>query len=1226
MSKRTMNNGFDESSRKTRVKLYKSGKQWVQCLMTRLGLLRLSTAVHPDEQALAAKNGQAELLLKGVLAASALVGGGAVGTTGALAATSTPVAQTNTNLTSGEQLADQNTVTLSHSQASLSDSTEQSSASQTSQTDSSRASLSTAQSQSESVSLSVSQSQSISASESLAAHQSASASLATSEASQTSQNVTDQTTTTATTQPTISTSEAAFDQALARAVSLQQTPEFQSAKSQQQLALTAAVAAYSQAKTASQLSDEGYADGTQQLTALLDAIKNPMPAASMPFANFAVNLTNGGDRASVGGDRASVGAISRGQNDLSGVPVFQDMGNLNDDFYKGVTDGTGYWAGYDLTSNYGPDKSIKVEVVQDAKNPNLRHWTITYLPDGEFWNSSGDAMYKMYSARFGFALTKDLTLQGNVKLTSYYYSDNDDHLNVYKDEDGKVKVSGKGNQIVDVSWEVKPTADGVQFVNSNGQVVDHPLYDSTGDWGTAWEQAKQAAAKGQNYQHEQSLTIQSVNYLTNEKQVQNNFFMDDKGDYDSDSTSPRVATWGKAGQTGASFGQGMFVDKVSSNAYHDDRVNPNGGVYRQDSFGSGMSWKSPGQWNNTVALTTRVEFTTLSDQTIKEQLGVSGVVTAFGTYQNSNYFYGHFNGEEVSPNLEYQHMNVHVKDVFDTKGLDTTIPARKATITVRGELVNRKGYSSVSHNVTGPGGQTYPVNNWGVDQAHSQGVTYDAVTVNGAEGLKTVDRGNYSVNVIVPRAGKQTVYKDAAHTNPAKDSKSDILKADAYTAKDLERAIKEDLNWNAYTDENGSASDIPGYKYNLTRNYDAETNTLEIINTYTREVKLNDLSKEITDYSNQVKDFFKLVADPNSKLIDYWKYNPDDKTVTKPTGDLSSFEQQYNEKLNAIKQTHDKLTKEIDLMDPANVQKYGENYHDLVDTYLKAIAMFDPSTGQTGAALSTTYGELIKTHDWSNLPINGEVGQGNAVYKAKLRNVLVEALGGKRIGYVDGSGIGSGIIGKLNTLLNGAKSIKNDQHDTNRYTNATPAKQQAFDAAYNKLTAEMADIKKNARDIKNFFELLDDQNNLKEAIYYLDHQTPSESQSESVALSDSESASKSASEASVSASESASLSAKDSASTSASTSASESASTSASESASTSASESASTSASESASTSASESASTSASESASTSASESASTSASESASTSASESASTSASESASTSASESASTSAS
>ena len=736
MSKRTMNNGFDESSRKTRVKLYKSGKQWVQCLMTRLGLLRLSTAVHPDEQALTAKNGQAELLLKGVLAASALVGGGAVGTTGALAATSTPVAQTNTNLTSGEQLADQNTVTLSHSQASLSDSTEQASASQTSQTDSSSASLSTAQSQSESVSLSVSQSQSISASESLAAHQSASASLATSEASQKSQNVTDQTTTTATTQPTISASEAAFDQALARAYSLQQTPEFQSASSQQQLALTATVAAYSQVKTASQLSDEDYAYGTQQLTAVLDAIENPK-SVPMPFANFAANLTNGGDR-------ASVGAISRGQTDLSGVPVFQDMGNLNADFYKGVTDGKGYWAGYDLAANYGPDKSIKVEVDQAAENPNLRHWTITYMPDGGFWNSSGTSMdHKGNSTRFGFALTKDLTLQGNVKLTSYYYSDNNDHVD-------NSTGSGKGNQIVDVSWEVKPTADGVQFVNNNGQVVDHPLYDRT-DWATAWTKAKQAAAKGQNYQHEQSLTIQSVNYLTNEKQVQNNFFMDNKDDTDPNSTSPRVATWGKAGQTGASFGQGMFVDKVSSNAYKDGTVNPNGGVYRQDDFGSGMSWKSQGDTGNTIALTTRVEFTTLSDQNIKEQLGVSGVVTALGTYQDgSNYNYGHFTGEEVSPNLEYQHMNVHVTDVFDTKGLDTTIPAREATITVQGPMVNGKGYSSVGHTVTGPGGQNYTVNNWGVDQAHYQEVTYDAVTVNGAEGQKTVDRGNYSVNVIVP--------------------------------------------------------------------------------------------------------------------------------------------------------------------------------------------------------------------------------------------------------------------------------------------------------------------------------------------------------------------------------------------------------------------------------------------------------------------------------------------
>ena len=143
MSKRTMNNSFDESSRKTRVKLYKSGKQWVQCLMTRLGLIKLSSSVHPDEIKVDTDlDSKKTSLLKGVLAASALIGGGATTASFVLPPTLTTAAKADTlgdtqSLTAGSG-ADSNSTNGStdsavSSNASTSESNSESIASSTSE-------------------------------------------------------------------------------------------------------------------------------------------------------------------------------------------------------------------------------------------------------------------------------------------------------------------------------------------------------------------------------------------------------------------------------------------------------------------------------------------------------------------------------------------------------------------------------------------------------------------------------------------------------------------------------------------------------------------------------------------------------------------------------------------------------------------------------------------------------------------------------------------------------------------------------------------------------------------------------------------------------------------------------------------------------------------------------------------------------------------------------------
>lgn len=77
MKKKVTPKGFDEASRTTRVKMYKSGKQWVQCLLTRLGMIKLSSGVKPEEVRVETNlDSKTTSLLKGVLAASALIGGG----------------------------------------------------------------------------------------------------------------------------------------------------------------------------------------------------------------------------------------------------------------------------------------------------------------------------------------------------------------------------------------------------------------------------------------------------------------------------------------------------------------------------------------------------------------------------------------------------------------------------------------------------------------------------------------------------------------------------------------------------------------------------------------------------------------------------------------------------------------------------------------------------------------------------------------------------------------------------------------------------------------------------------------------------------------------------------------------------------------------------------------------------------------------------------------------
>ena len=113
VKKKVTPKGFDEASWTTRVKMYKSGKQWVQCLLTRLGMIKLSSGVKPEEVKVNANlDSKATSLLKGVLAASALIGGGAVATPHAFAEVQTSTVDSGVDNNASQNLAEANTVSL----------------------------------------------------------------------------------------------------------------------------------------------------------------------------------------------------------------------------------------------------------------------------------------------------------------------------------------------------------------------------------------------------------------------------------------------------------------------------------------------------------------------------------------------------------------------------------------------------------------------------------------------------------------------------------------------------------------------------------------------------------------------------------------------------------------------------------------------------------------------------------------------------------------------------------------------------------------------------------------------------------------------------------------------------------------------------------------------------------------------------------------------------------
>ena len=1051
-----------ENDRKTHVKLYKAGKQWVSSLISSIGLIRvfkgrLDKSTMNTQLVSKEKDKKSEDKLSSDGITAALKGAAALGAVagGTVLTANTALADTK-QLDSNQNLVNKETVNLSSGSgsSSVSDSLSTSESdvqSEASVSKSESVSLNTnSSSTSETKSNSNSSSESISESKSNSQSQastsqsiSRSESLASSSSINNSSNVT--------------SSKAELESMVNQASAFINSSEFKSADVAYQEAYKPAIQ-YFQAILSdpqSGLTDSDYAYGVQQLQALQQAIKSketPQPQV------FAVN---------VGEDRGSNGFITKDEVDMTGTPVW-------DDFNR--------WAGY-KTASFGPNKTINVQVTTDPTNPNKKHWEITYLPEGFTYNSGATRYDKMTGDRMGFALTKDLTIDGQVKFKNYYYQNNNDNA-IFSN--GKITV--KDGKSLDGDFYFK---DGQLVSPESGTPISNNIfYDGRGSWSDAWGQA----IRNPNFHTSdgKSLTLGEVKYYDNANDIHDHFF----NTSGTDDSSPKVATWAPTEKEYTNTGEGMFIDDMSKiGSSHYASIDSRAGQYNQDDFTKAYTWKSWGWTGNTQSATYVVSFDTISDPKIKANLTYSGIISALGTYKNdSDYNYGHLTGEEVSQNKEYKHIKVVVNNVYDTK-LKNNVSIPENDMTVNYIPIS----SSVNYTADGKDQVATVVNPYSSYNNSSRKIVEDI-------GSRTIDDGDsksyeYTINAIVAKDGIAKAYTDDK-TEPIKDDSGRDVTAN-FTRDDLAAATNVFFTSNEFKVPNDDEDRVDTYILKQTREY--KDGVLTINNTWVRQVKIESLEDDLDSYNKAIQDFLKYVG--SDDFVNPWKYNTETHEITPPSDGYNSKE--YQTKLDEVNKWKQRFSDDINGLDPANKTSYGDKYIELLNVYNGVVSAFDSSSGKTGKDIWDAYSAL-RNIELSKMPIKtGEldaegkpiyrIGQGNNLY----RQPMIDTLG--KVAQAIGISTDKGILYDQNKLLDYAKKIEG----TSLVKDATENKRTDFEKALEALDKQLTGATRLST-MNNYYDLLTSANRLKEAIFYLDKTSPaekSESISQSISRSGSESVS-----------------------------------------------------------------------------------------------------------------------
>ena len=467
-----------ENDRKTHVKLYKAGKQWVSSLISSIGLIRvfkgkLDKSTMNTQLVSKEKDKKSEDKLSSDGITAALKGAAALGAVagGTVLTANTALADTK-QLDSNQNLVNKDTVNLSSGSGS-------SSTSDSLSTSESNTQSTASVSKSESVSLDTNSS---STSETRSDSNSRSESISESKSDSNSQSVSSQTTSkseslasTSLENSQTTTGTTAKDKLqglINQATDFVNSDAFKSSSSDLKTALAATVKQYATVmQSSTSLTEQDYQYGIDSLTLLMNEIKTP--SSSIKPNIFMVNAQT----------NSSLGTPDT--NTESGdTPAY--WGSKGNDKYKWIPGDTNNRLWWDVNAYTSRDThqttgvaKNNVEVKKEDLGGGKTKWTITFYPEqGVSYDADKKTTnYGLVHAQMGFYLTKDYKINSDVNVhiilrsgTTYYYKGLDFPLGTGL----KVRTSANDPASGDVNPEAKITFKPGDVNKTNGVISDTP--------------------------------------------------------------------------------------------------------------------------------------------------------------------------------------------------------------------------------------------------------------------------------------------------------------------------------------------------------------------------------------------------------------------------------------------------------------------------------------------------------------------------------------------------------------------------------------------------------------------------------------------------------------------------------------------------------------------------------------------------------------------------------
>ncbi|PHY95652.1 accessory Sec-dependent LPXTG-anchored adhesin, partial [Ligilactobacillus salivarius] len=638
-----------ENDRKTHVKLYKAGKQWVSSLISSIGLIRvfkgrLDKSAINTQLVSKEKDKKSEDKLSSDGIAAALKGAAALGAVagGTVLTANTALADTK-QLDSNQNLATKDTVNLSSGSGS-------SSVSDSLSTSESNVQSEASVSKSESVSLNTNTNSS-STSETRSDSNSRSESISESKSDSNSQSVSSQTTSkseslasTSLENSQTTTGTTAKDKLqglINQATDFVNSDAFKSSSSDLKPALAAAVKQYATVMQSS-MTEQDYQYGIYGLTSLMNEIKTP----SIKFNNFMVNAQT----------NSSLGTPDKNTDPKDTPAYWGNDGKNNYKWIPGDKDNRLWWdinayTSRDTHQTIGVAKN-NVEVKKEDLGGGKTQWTITFYPgQGVYYAGYKASDYGLVHAQMGFYLTKDYKINSDVNVhislrsgTTYYYKGLDFPLGT------GLKVRTSAND--PASGDVNPKAD-ITFkpgdVNkTNGVISDTPSkFYQFGRYADIWNMPD-------NFDN----SVFSGRVSDTNDKIGNAFAFNNEFD-----------------NATARDGQNS-KDMVVNKAPFTDSFN-------EKTIGTAMYLQSWGDTSRTMAASYTVTFTTLHSNADQADLAAgnyngafSGVYAIANTYQNGA-GWDYFGTKYTSyPTLQGQLVGQEVYNYDkDTKTIDPTIPS-----------------------------------------------------------------------------------------------------------------------------------------------------------------------------------------------------------------------------------------------------------------------------------------------------------------------------------------------------------------------------------------------------------------------------------------------------------------------------------------------------------------------------------------------------------------------